>query len=57
MCVCIYIYTPCELGYSGVSVSKESTCNAGDLGFITESERSLEKELAIHSSILAWEIS
>ena len=55
--MCVYIYTPCELGYSGVSVSKESTCNAGDLGFITESEMSLEKELAIHSSILAWEIS
>ena len=52
-----YIYAPCELGYSGISFSKESTCNAGDLGFIPESEMSLEKEIAIHSSILAWEIS
>ena len=36
---------------------KESTCNAGDLGSIPGSERSdMEKEMATHSSILAWEI-
>ena len=31
---------------------KESTCNAGDLGW----EDPLEKGMAIHSSILAWRI-
>ena len=35
---------------------KESACNAGDAGSILESERSLEKEMATHSSILAWRI-
>ena len=36
--------------------SKEPACNAGDLGSIPESGRSLEKEMATHSSILAWRI-
>ena len=31
--------------------------NAGDTGLILESEDLLEKEIATHSSILAWEIS
>ena len=31
--------------------------NAEDAGLILESEDPLEKEIAIHSSILAWEIS
>ena len=35
---------------------KESLCKAGDVGFIPELERSLEKEMASHSSIPAWEI-
>ena len=34
---------------------KESTCNAGDIGSVTGSGDSLEKEMASHSSILAWE--
>ena len=34
------------------SDGKESACNAGDLG----QEDPLEKELATHSSILAWRI-
>ena len=39
------------------SVGKESACNAGDLGLIPGSGKSLlEKEMAIHSSILAWKI-
>ena len=38
------------------SVSKESACNAGDPGSIPESGRSPEKEMATHSSILAWKI-
>ena len=39
-------------GLPGVSESKESACNAGDLGL----ENPLEKGMAIHSSILAWKI-
>ena len=37
------------------SVGKESACNAGDLGSILGWEDPLEKDTAIHSSILAWE--
>ena len=33
---------------------KESTCSAGDPGSIPGLARSLEKEMATHSSILAW---
>ena len=36
--------------------SKESSCNAGDAGLIPGLGRSPEKEMATHSSILAWEI-
>ena len=39
--------------YIGGSHGKESACNAGDQGSIPGSERSLEKEMATHSSILA----
>ena len=39
------------MGFSGVSDSKESTCNVGDLGW----EDPLEKEMATQPSILAWE--
>ena len=35
---------------------KASACNVGDLGSIPGSGRSLEKEIATHSSILAWRI-
>ena len=45
-----------ELGFPGGSDSKESTCNAGDLGSILGWEDLLEKEMATHSSILAWRI-
>ena len=36
---------------------KESVYNAGDMGLIPGSGRSLEKEMATHSITLAWEIS
>ena len=36
--------------------AKESTCNAGDEGSIPKLGRSLEKEMAPHSSTLAWKI-
>ena len=35
---------------------KESPYNAGNLGLIPGLERSLEKGMATHSSILAWRI-
>ena len=34
---------------------KNLPANAGDMGSIPGSGRSLEKEMATHSSILAWE--
>ena len=43
-------------GFSGGSDSKESTCNVGDQGLIPGLGRSLEMEMATHSSILAWRI-
>ena len=42
--------------FPGGSDGKESACNAGDLGSIPELGRSLEKEMATHSSVLAWRI-
>jgi len=36
---------------------QETSCNAGVLGSTPRLGRSLEKEMAIHSRILAWEIS
>ena len=41
-------------GFPGGSESKESTCNAGDLGSVLGWEDPLEKGMATHSSILAW---
>ena len=35
---------------------KEPACNAGDVGSIPGSGDPLEKEMATHSSILAWRI-
>ena len=48
-----------EYGGNG-SAGKESACNAealGDTDRSLDQEDPLEKERAIHSSILAWEIS
>ena len=44
------------VGFPHSSVGKESACNAGDLDSIPGSGRSPEKEMAIHSSIIAWKI-
>ena len=44
----------CELSSSSVGI--ESICNAGDVGSIPRSGDPLEKEMATHSSILAWRI-
>ena len=42
--------------FPGVSEVKASACNVGDLGSIPGSGRPPEKEMATHSSILAWRI-
>ena len=42
--------------FPGGSEGKAAACNAGDLGLIPGLGRSLEKEMATHSSILAWRI-
>ena len=44
------------LAFLGGSDGKESTCNANDLVSIPGLGRSLEEEMATHSSILAWRI-
>ena len=41
------------MGFPGGSDSKESACNAGDLGW----EDPMEEGMATHSSILAWRIA
>ena len=45
-----------RLGFSGGSVAKNPPVNAGDSGSIPGQEDPLEKEMATHSNILAWEI-
>ena len=43
------------MGFPGGSDGKESVCNEGDLVRSLGSEDPLEKGMAAHSSILAWE--
>ena len=50
--ICLYVF----LGFSGGSVVKNPPASAGDVDLIHWSGRSLEKEMATHSSILAWDI-
>ena len=53
-------FFPCpllpQMGFPRGLNSKESACSIGDLGSIPGSGRSPEKEMATHSSILAWRI-
>ena len=44
------------LGFPGGSAVKKSACNAGDVGSIPGWGNPLEKDIATHSSSLAWEI-
>ena len=44
------------MGFPGGSDSKECVRNVGDLGSIPGLGRSLEEDMATHSSILAWRI-
>ena len=48
-------YLPCS--FPSTSGGKESACSAGDPGLIPGLVRSPEKEMATHSSVLAWKIS
>ena len=43
------------MGFSGGSVVKNPPANAGDAGSLSQ-EDPLEKGMAIHPSVLAWEI-
>jgi len=43
------------MGFPHSSVGKESACQAEDPGFLNR-EDPLEKEMAMHSSVLAWRI-
>ena len=45
------------LGFPCSSLGKESACSAGDRVRSLGWEDALEKEMATHSSILAWKIS
>ena len=45
-----------KLGLPGGLESKESVCNAGDLGLIPGLGKSLGEGMATHASILAWRI-
>ena len=44
------------MGFPSGSVSKESTCNAGDLGSTLGWEDPLEEGMVTHPSIFAWRI-
>ena len=48
--------TPVFLDFPGGSDNKESTCNARNLGSMSGLGRSLEEDMATHSSILSWRI-
>ena len=52
----LYMYIMYTSGFLGGSDGKASACNVGDLSLIPELGRSLEKEMAPHSSTLAWKI-
>ena len=45
-----------NIDFPGGSDGKASVCNAGDLVSIPGQEDILEKEMAIHSSTIAWKI-
>ena len=44
------------MGFSGGSMVKNPPASAGDMGSVLDQEYPLEKEMATHSSIPAWEI-
>ena len=56
MVVCIRVTIEGREGFPGGSDGKESTFIAGDPSSIPGLVRPLGKEMATHSSIVAWEI-
>ena len=50
------MYIVLKMDFPGGSEVKVSAWNAGDQGSIPGSGRSLEKEMATHSSTLVWRI-
>ena len=52
----IYPLITTLMGFPGGTDSKESAWNAGELAWSLGQEDPLEKEMATHSSILAWKI-
>ena len=51
-----YTVRMAEKGFPGGSVVRSLPANAGNMGSIPGSGRSLGKKIATYSSILAWEI-
>ena len=51
-----YLEISIEASFPSGSDGRESVCYAGDQGLIPGWEDPLEKEMATHSSILAWRI-
>ena len=45
------------MGFPGSSAVKNLPANAGDVGSILGQKDLLEKKMATHSSVLAWEIT
>ena len=54
--ILVIIVNNCNIGVSGGSVLKNTPANAGDQVQSLGWEGPLEKEMATHSSILAWKI-
>ena len=52
----LFEYQSLFFGFPGGSVVKDQTASAGDMYWSLGQEDPLEKEMATHSSILAWEI-
>ena len=53
---CAFLGDSTPVEFPRGSVRKGSACSSGDTGLIPGSERCLEKGMATHSGILAWEI-
>ena len=56
ICICLLSHHIYYIGYLGSSVVKNPPANAGDMVQSLCLEDPLEKEMATHSRILAWEI-
>ena len=55
-CFCLFVFVAVLGGLPRWLGGKEFTFQAGDVGSALGWEDPLEKEMVIHSSILAWEI-